>query len=192
MWTSLNKKIYLFLGIILAIGIILGVVFLIYLDEASKEIILLNINEWLQGLENNHINNIFIHIVILSSLCILSIFLVGVPIFIFWVFYSGFSLGFLAASIINIFGIKGLLYSVVYIVVSKGIYLFFLAILIATILKGILLMGRYVIRKERINKDTVTLMYKRVLLCLGIILFSDIIIYFGGAKLITLFNFLLN
>ena len=65
MWTSLSKKYYLFLMIIFAIGIILGFIFLIYLDESSKDLIFLNINDWLQNLENTNINNIISHILIL-------------------------------------------------------------------------------------------------------------------------------
>ena len=76
MWTSLSKKYYLFLMIIFAIGIILGFIFLIYLDESSKDLIFLNINDWLQNLENTNINNIIYHILILSSLFNLSLFIV--------------------------------------------------------------------------------------------------------------------
>ena len=46
MWTSLNKKIYLLLVSILTIGIICGIVFVIMLDESTKEIVFLNINEY--------------------------------------------------------------------------------------------------------------------------------------------------
>ena len=48
MWTSLSKKLYLFMSIVLVIGIITGVVFVIMLDEATKEILFLNINNFLQ------------------------------------------------------------------------------------------------------------------------------------------------
>ena len=45
MWTSLNKKLYVFMSIILVIGFIIGIVFVVLLDEATKEILFLNINE---------------------------------------------------------------------------------------------------------------------------------------------------
>ncbi len=191
MRTSLNKKIYLFLGIILIIGILLGIIFLIYLDEASKELILLNINEWLQGINDSHINNIIPHIVISSSLFILSLFIIGIPFVLFFVFYNGFSIGFMLTSLINIFGIKGLLYGIVYILITKGIYFFFLSIFIISLIKITYYFIKRIFFGEKINKDTLSLLLKRVFICIGVILISDIILYFGGAKLINIFKFLL-
>ena len=94
MWTSLNKKVFLFISIILIIGLTSGILFLVFLNEASKEIIFLNINDYLQNLNNFTFNNIFMDIIILSSLIILSIFIIGIPISVFFIFFNGFSLGF--------------------------------------------------------------------------------------------------
>lgn len=192
MWTSLNKKMYLFLGIIFAIGLALGFVFLIYLDESSKELIFLNINEWIQNLSGSHINNILSHLVILSSLCLLSIFIVGLPLVLFFVFYSGFSLGFMLMSLINIFGVKGFLYGLVYIIITKSIYLFFSLILVTSFLKLSIIILKKIFQKDKWNRENINILIKRILLCIATILIFDVILYFGGAKLITLFNFLLN
>lgn len=192
MWTSLNKKMYLFLGIIFAIGLALGFVFLIYLDESSKELIFLNINEWIQNLSGSHINNILSHLVILSSLCLLSIFIVGLPLVLFFVFYNGFSLGFMLMSLINIFGVKGFLYGLVYIIITKSIYLFFSLILVTSFLKLSIIILKKIFQKDKWNRENINILIKRILLCIAIILIFDVILYFGGAKLITLFNFLLN
>ena len=192
MWTSLNKKMYLFLGIIFAIGLALGFVFLIYLDESSKELIFLNINEWIQNLSGSHINNILSHLVILSSLCLLSIFIVGLPLVLFFVFYNGFNLGFMLMSLINIFGVKGFLYGLVYIIITKSIYLFFSLILVTSFLKLSIIILKKIFQKDKWNRENINILIKRILLCIAIILIFDVILYFGGAKLITLFNFLLN
>ena len=63
MWTSLNKKVFLFISIILIIGLTSGILFLVFLNEASKEIIFLNINDYLQNLNNFTFNNIFMDII---------------------------------------------------------------------------------------------------------------------------------
>ena len=119
MWTSISKKMYVFMLVILIIGIITGIVFVIMLDEATKEILFLNINEFLQNFSNTNINGGLTHLVILSSLLILSIFLVGGPLLIFYMFYNGFSIGFVVSSITYIFGIKGMLYGSIYILISR-------------------------------------------------------------------------
>lgn len=191
MWTSTNKKLSLFLGIIFTIGIILGFIFLIYLDEANKEIIYLNINEWLQNLNTSHINNIISHIAILSSLFILSLFMVGIPLSLFFVFYNGFSIGFLLMALIDIFGIKGLLYGLVYVIITKGIYLFLALLFVLALIKIVIMFIKALISKEKINKDSLSKLLKRIFICIAIILISDVILYFGGTKLINVFNFLI-
>ena len=192
MWTSLNKKFYLFLSIIFVIGLILGVIFLIYLDEASKDILFLNINEWLQGISDFNINNIVLHIIILSSMFLLSIFLMGIPFVLFFAFYNGFSVGFTVTSLTSIFGIKGLLYGIIYVIITKGIYLFFLSIIIVSLLRVSLIILKSIFNKENIDKEKLALLLKKNLICIAIILINDIILYFWGTNLITIFNFLLN
>ena len=192
MWTSLNKKFYLFLSIIFIIGLILGVIFLIYLDEASKDILFLNINEWLQGISNSNINNIVLHIIMLSSMFLLSIFLIGIPFVLFFAFYNGFSVGFTVTSLTSIFGIKGLLYGIIYVIITKGIYLFFLSIIIVSLLRVSLIILKSIFNKENIDKEKLALLLKKNLICIAIILINDIILYFWGTNLITIFNFLLN
>lgn len=192
MWTSLNKKFYLFLSIIFVIGLILGVIFLIYLDEASKDILFLNINEWLQGISNSNINNIVLHIIMLSSMFLLSIFLIGIPFVLFFAFYNGFSVGFTVTSLTSIFSIKGLLYGIIYVIITKGIYLFFLSIIIVSLLRVSLIILKSIFNKENIDKEKLALLLKKNLICIAIILINDIILYFWGTNLITIFNFLLN
>lgn len=192
MWTSLNKKICLFFSIIFTIGIIIGFIFLIYLEESSKELISLNINEWLQSLSTSHINSILEHIIILSTLAILSVFVIGLPLIIFFVFYNGFSIGFLLMSLIEIFGVKGLIYGLIYLIITKGIYLFFLTIFILALIKIIILIIKRLIWHQKMNKNLLVTYCKRILICIGVIILSDIILYFGGTKLISIFNFLLN
>lgn len=164
MWTSLNKKICLFFSIIFTIGIIIGFIFLIYLEESSKELISLNINEWLQSLSTSHINSILEHIIILSTLAILSIFVIGLPLIIFFVFYNGFSIGFLLMSLIEIFGVKGLIYGLIYLIITKGVYLFFLTIFILALIKIIILIIKRLIWHQKMNKNLLVTYCKRILI----------------------------
>ncbi len=191
MWTSLNKKVFIFLSIILAIGIISGILFLIFLNEASKELIFLNINEYIQNINNYKINNIFMDIIILSSIIILSIFIIGIPISIFFVFFNGFSIGFIISSLSSIFRFKGLIYSIIHVIINKFIFLFFLYFLLLALYKITLILIKYWVHKEKINKDELMHLFKKMVLCLLIILIYDLVLYFFGNKIINLFNFLL-
>lgn len=191
MWTSISKKMYVFMLIILIIGIITGIVFVIMLDEATKEILFLNINEFLQNFSNTNINSGLMHLVILSSLLILSIFLVGGPLLIFYMFYNGFSIGFVVSSITYIFGIKGMLYGSIYILISRFVYIIVLIIFNVNLFKIIKCNIDSLVYKKS-NKESLSVFYKRSIVFIGIILINDVILYFGGGKLVNLFNFLIK
>lgn len=191
MWTSLNKKVFLFISVLLVIGIISGILFLVFLNEASQEIIFLNINDYLQNLNNFTFNNLFMDITILSSLIILSIFIIGIPITIFFLFFNGFSLGFVIASLSTIFGFKGFIYSLIYLIINKFVYLFFMYFLCLALFKIVLITLKCFIHKEKINCDEIIHLLKKIGLCLIIILIYDLILYFFGSKLLGLFNFLI-
>ena len=191
MWTSLSKKMYLFMSIVLTVGIITGVVFVIMLDEATKEILFLNINDFLQSFGKSNISILVQHLVILSTLLILSIFLVGGPLVIFFMFYNGFTIGFIISSITCIFGIKGMLFGMIYVIISKMVFIVLLIIFSVNLFKIVKCVIDYLVYKKS-NKESITIFMKRSIVFIGIIMLSDIILYFGGVKLINIFNFLIK
>ena len=192
MWTSNIKKIYAFYSVISIIGLILGLVFLISMNEANKEIIFLNINEWIQNIESGHINNIITHVVILSSLFILSLIIIGLPLNLFLNLYNGFSIGFIIITLTNLFKIKGFFYSIIYIIITKAIYIFFSFILTASNSKYCLVNIKTFLKTFKFNKEQLTILCQKNLLCIGIIICYDMFLYFVGSKILTIFNFLIN
>lgn len=191
MWTSLSKKMYIFFSIILVIGIITGVVFVIMLDEATKEILFLNINEFLQNFSNMSINSGIIHLIMLSSLLILSVFLIGGPLVLFFMFYNGFSIGFIISSLTCIFGIKGILYGVIYVIISKLVYVVLLILFSVNLFKIVRCIIDLIVYKKS-NKESIIIFIKRSVVFIGMILLDDIILLFCGGKLVNLFNFLIK
>lgn len=191
MWTSLSKKMYLFMVIVLVIGIITGVVFVIMLDEATKEILFLNINDFLQSFGKSNISTLLIHLVILSTLLILSIFLIGGPLVIFFMFYNGFTIGFIISSITCIFGIKGMLFGTIYAIITKLLFLILLVIFSVNLFKIVKCVIDYIVYKKN-NKETLSIFMKRSIVFIGLVMFNDIILYFAGVKLINIFNFLIK
>lgn len=191
MWTSLSKKLYLFMSIVLFIGIITGVVFVLMLDEATKEILFLNINNFLQSFDASNISILVQHLVILSTLLILSIFLIGGPLVIFFMFYNGFTIGFIISSITCIFGIKGMLFGVLYVIVSKLVFVVLFIIFSVNLFKIVKCVIDYLVYKKS-NKESLVMFMKRSIVFIGFIMISDIILYFGGVKLINIFNFLIK
>lgn len=190
MRTSINKKLILIMGILLLIGVGVGVIFVLMLDEATREILFLNINEMIQNLGSNHINNILSDFVALSCLLVLAVFVIGIPLDIFYLFYNGFSIGFVVSSLTIIFGIKGLLYGTFYILITRGLYIFLLLIYNTTILKISRLMIDKFINKESI--ESISMLIKKALLIILLIIFIDIFVYFLGVKILDLGSFLIK
>lgn len=191
MWTSINKKLYLFISIILLIGVVVGIVFVTLLDESTKEILFLNINEFLQSIDKSNIGLILMHLVILSTLLVTSTILLGGPLIIFFIFYNGFTIGFIISSITCIFGIKGLLFSLIYVIISKLIFLVFLIIFSVNLFKIVKCTIDYIVYKKN-SKEIFSAYIKRCIIFTSIILINDIILYFWGLKLVKVFEFLVK
>lgn len=189
MWTGLSKKMYIFLSIILVIGMIVGIVFVISLDESTKEILFLNINEYLQS--KGSINGILEHIILLSILLVLSILLIGGPLIIFFIFYNGFSLGFITSTLTYIFGIKGMFYGMIYSLITKFIFIIILIIFSVNLFKITKLVIDGIVYKKSC-KDSMYVFLKRSILFIILILINDTVLYFGGVKLLNIFNFLIS
>lgn len=191
MWTSINKKLYLFISIVLIIGIIIGIVFVTMLDESSKEILFLNINEFLQNIDKSNMEVLVMHLVILSTLLVTSIILLGGPLIIFFLLYNGFTIGFIISSITCIFGIKGLLFGLIYVIISKLIFLILLIIISVNLFKIVKCIIDYIVYKKN-NKELFTTYIKRCIIFISIVILNDIILYFWGLKLVNVFNFLIK
>lgn len=189
MWTGLSKKMYIFLSIILVIGLIVGIVFVISLDESTKEILFLNINDYLQSKSN--IGGILEHLILLSILLVLSILLIGGPLIIFFIFYNGFSLGFIISTLTYIFGIKGMLYGIIYSLITKFIFIIILIIFSVNLFKITKLVVDSIVYKK-CCKDSMYVFLKRSIIFIVLVLVNDIVLYFGGIKLLNIFSFLIN
>ncbi len=166
----------------------MGVLFLLFNSEASKEIIFSNINNYLQDM--NPVNGILYHVLILSSLLISSFLIIGIPLSIFFLFYNGFSVGFIIASLTNIFSTKGLIYGIIYVLITKGLFILLLLLFIKSLIKisGIIL--DKVINKKNI-KERIYYLIIRCIVIIGIILLIDILLYFFGVTILNIFNFLI-
>lgn len=192
MWTSNKKKYLFFLSIVLIIGFVCGIFFLNGIEESSCEIVLNNINNWVMTIKDIHVNNILSHLLLLSLFIVISPFCIGMPLFIFYIFYNGFSLSFAISSLSRIFGFKGILYGFIYVFLTKGIYIFLLLFFTIFLLKiGEKSFLRLIHKENRNIKEQIILLFKKCLLLLFLIFINDIFLYFFGGKLLNIFNFLI-
>lgn len=191
MWTSTNKKFYLFLGIIFFIGFIAGILYYFLISHDNQLLLQTSIKNFLANLNTIRINSIGLHLLILPVLIIGSFLFIGIPLCIIFLFYNGFLLGFILCNFVICMGIKGLLFGIIYVIITKVIYLFFLLILIISLLKISINFFKYLVKKANDRKEKIIFLFKRVMICFLIIILNDGLLYFIGGKFINIFNFLL-
>lgn len=136
---KINKKLFIFLSVLSLIGIISGSILALMLNSADEKLVTNYLSEYLLNIQNNDSKEIFINsltgVFIFSSVIYLSgLSVVGFFIILLALFWKMFVLGFSVSSIINLYGLKGIIYSFFYIFPHQVIYLFLLLIFSGTAL----------------------------------------------------------
>lgn len=194
MRTSLKRKstAFKFFATIFILGIIIGVILYLNLDTNTKSSITKNITNLVENLNNTKQNNIIFHLSIIALLVLSSLTILLYPINIFYLFYESLCLGFILASYTKINGLSGLLYGIIYILLNKALFLLiliYLNIISYKIIKKIINALR---GKDNISVRELYLNYfSKIIICIIALLILDILIYFFGNKLLSLFKFLL-
>lgn len=189
MWTTKKKKYLLCFSVVLLFGIISGLMFYLSIEGNIKDNILFSLTSY----EIGPINNIIKHIIILSILLISSLLVVGVPLSLFYLYYEGISIGFVFAIFFAKFGLSGLLYSLIYLIISNLIFILLLSIFVKKIfnISGLVL-NHIVYRRQSIIKDKLIINFKNAILILIFIIIYDILLYFFSEKILLIFVFLLK
>lgn len=190
MWTSINRKLVLFLIIILGIGFISGCIYPYALNAGNKTVLIENISSFLQNIEAIKINYLTPHVIMLPILFISSFLVVGSLFSLFFIFYTGFVLGFIMISFILAAGFKGFLFSLIYLLLTHLVYLFFLFILLISFLRISYNVVAFIFKKNSQGKERIYVLGKRVLVTLVFIFLNDVFLYFLGDNIINVFKFL--
>ncbi len=116
-----NRKTLLFIIILLIIGFIGGLAFIFYISDMDKVIVTKEIEEYIALINANKYNYFegfinsakinFLYITLIWSVGILFIFF---PIIYGIIVYKGFIAGFLISSFVMIYGLKGIVYSIIF------------------------------------------------------------------------------
>lgn len=119
-----SQKFLLFALITIGIGFILGIFYYLFLNGSIKA----DIAYTLSNINNFKYNMILKDMIIMAVLLITSFFLVGFPLSFLVFLYEGFSLGFVLTAWIANYFLKGLIFSLVYILIYRGISLFLIIV----------------------------------------------------------------
>lgn len=133
---KLDKKLFIFLVILLIVGIISGSIFVTLLCDNDKTLVTEYLNTFLNKLSNHQLDYLYVfknslisNIVLVILIWLLGISVIGLPIMIALYFYKTFILGFSVGSIIANYHLKGVLFGLIY-AIGQAIIIFGLMILL--------------------------------------------------------------
>ena len=184
-----HKNYLLFVIIVLAIGILVGILYYQFLNQNMKD----NIISTLKTYQTFNYNNTLKDLIIMSLLLITSFFVIGLPFGIFYLFYEGFSLGFLLNIFYITYKFKGIIYFLLHFFINKLLIL----ILLIFFIKRIINISRYTIgyllyRHDNSIKEKIFNNFKKSLYTIMIVLVINIILYFLSPVIFNNLKFLLK
>lgn len=171
---------------IVLIGIILTITGLIYGFNNS-----IDISDYLSSLENN--NNLIInHIIVLILFLISTLSILGIALQTIYIGIESIGIGYIIANFISVFKTKGLVYSIINILVNKGLYIIILIYLFTVSISYIkqIILNIIGVKKDYLNNIMLPLLKKYSLIIL-ILFIYDILIYFFGNMFLNYLTFML-
>lgn len=166
-----NKTLYILI-IILLITFILGCLFIALLSDENKQLILTNLNNFIDTIKNNKQNNLNTlyrslsnNIIINTLVWIIGISIIGIPIIILILGIKSFVLGFTLVSFIYNFKLKGILWGIIYII-PHIINILLLFVLSYYAIKFSIMIFNYYFRKKEYSRSIIVKRYiKTLIIC---------------------------
>lgn len=184
-----NKKHVKFVLIIVIIGVVSGLFYYHFLSNETK----LNIASTLSAYENFRYNSIIKDLVIMSLILVLSFFVLGVPLSIYYLFYESLSIGFLINIFLVSFGIKGLAYIILYILINKLTTFILMTIFIQKSVNiSRYIIGLFIYKNDSSVKDKLFLNFKNSLYIIIFVLIMNVILYFISPYIFNNLKFLIK
>lgn len=166
-----NKTLYILI-IILLITFILGCLFIAFLSDENKQLILTNLNNFIDTIKNNKQNNLNTlyrslsnNIIINTLVWIIGVSIIGIPIIILILGIKSFVLGFTLVSFIYNFKLKGILWGIIYII-PHIINILLLFVLSYYAIKFSIMIFNYYFRKKEYSRSIIVKRYiKTLIIC---------------------------
>lgn len=182
-----NKKYFKLLLILLCLGFFIG---LILIKKLNIETLLENTKSIESYLNTNKINFLTNHILTLLILCISALTIIGLILFPLNIIYEGICIFFNIYTLTNIFKLNGFVYSIIYITITKGLYLSLLII----IFKKLITLIKIVITKKDKNekKALVFKVLKQISIYTFLLILNDFLIFLIGNKILSILLFVIK
>lgn len=168
---------------LLIISIIIGLLtFLFYKPDLS-----LYLDDFINKVSNTKQNVFLLNLSVLALIFIASIIIVGVPLMYMYLFYEGFSIGFTIGVFIYLKGIKGIMFYLLFLFVSKLIYIVLILYFIVVSTRFSKSLIYYLVKRRKDELyNSIILHFYRFLIVIIISLINSTLIYFFANKVLVL------
>lgn len=168
---STNKNMLIFLSIIGIIGIIIGTILNIALNQDDSKLVSEFLNNFIYNIQNNNLdykgsffNSLISNLGYIAFIWLLGISVIGLPITLFIFFTKTFVLGFSVSSIIANYKLKGCLLALSYIFPHMIINIFIYIVLTMYSLSLSLKIFQTIIKKQTLDFKFIMHKYLKILL----------------------------
>lgn len=168
---KINKRLFLFLMVLLLIGITFGSIFITILEESDRTLVYNSLEDFFENIKGQNLdyfssfkNSILINLLTLLIVWLLGISVIGIPILIIIFFSKSFSIGFIIGSIIAKYGIQGVLLSIAYTFPHSFLFLLVLAYLMMYALSFSFKIIEAITKKKNLDFKIVMNQYSKILL----------------------------
>jgi len=153
--TKRNKKMLYFLGGLALIGVIAGSIFLTFIEKSDQTLVKEYVSSFLDSIKNGNLNYIdafkntfFSNLGYSFTIFILGISIIGIPIIILLYFVKSFMIGFSISAFVFTYGIKGVIFSLFYMIPHFINFIIYTVLLVFAIKISILLIHTLFGKKE--------------------------------------------
>ena len=184
-----RRYLFIFFSVLFIIGMITGIVIYLKLDNNIKLNLINNLTNFKEDIINNRLNPINNHIFLLFLSCVLTLTVIGYFYGLFYFFYEGMSISFTSMYLCLNYGLKGLIFSILYNICFKLLFLILFCLVLDKLFNFLSYIICYIFHK----KCNITL--KKTILSVIIlsvfIILNDLIIFFFGNYLVKILIFVL-
>ena len=117
-----QKKKYVFLIMVMALGILAGILFVFFISSEDKALLLDNLNSFFTSIKENKLNytdslmnSISSNLLSILFIWLLGISVIGIPFILGFLVFKCFVLGFSISPILVNYGFKGILVAISYV-----------------------------------------------------------------------------
>ena len=195
-----NKKLYVFVTILLIIGFITGSFFITILSSEDKKLVGETISNFFNQIKNNNVDIIYTlrtslstNLIYIIFIWLLGISIIGIPIIVFLIFIKSFILGFSISSIIFKYKLSGTLLSLGYTFPHQILNLLIISFIGLYALKVSISLIKLILSKKQINFKLIIKKYFAVLIiCVILTLISTAFETFVCPYFIKMLSFLIK